>query len=118
MNQHAEGEGPARDRVLQTWEEFMSGVQTVAKEVFWETGRGPKKTLDLQRHHATNRKQGQTPAAWNIAQAAESDKEIRRSARKDRKKWVDEGLGDRLWDPVKLFAKKRSSRPVRLQKGG
>eukprot|EP00969_Alexandrium_andersonii_P057902 2550957-Alexandrium_andersonii.AAC.1 len=40
---------------------------------------------------------------------------IKRSARKDRKEWVNEGLQEKYWDPVKLLSKARPPKAVTLQ---
>eukprot|EP00969_Alexandrium_andersonii_P314409 13889739-Alexandrium_andersonii.AAC.1 len=66
-------------------------------------------TLQILEARAALCKQGK------YKQAEALNKEVKASARADRRKWIQDGLQERYWDPVRILSRTRPPRVVRLE---
>eukprot|EP00969_Alexandrium_andersonii_P325042 14362598-Alexandrium_andersonii.AAC.1 len=51
----------------------------------------------------------------NYSEASALDKEIKKSAKRDRSSWFSDKLSHNIWDPVRLLGKDRAPKVVRLK---
>eukprot|EP00969_Alexandrium_andersonii_P064384 2836023-Alexandrium_andersonii.AAC.1 len=89
-------------------------MREAAERVFGHKECGPKKpwikedTLELLEKRAELVRSGKPTEAEAL------NKPIKRSAKRNRRTWIEEGLEEKYWDPVKMLSRDRAPRVVHL----
>jgi len=100
------------------WQVILHGVQAAMKEHIPPKVREPRRpwisgpTMELIARRRGLVELGQIGAATGL------DKDIRRRARADRRRWIAEGLLTKFWDPIRCMTRRRAPGAIALQRPG
>ncbi|CAE7228886.1 Klhl22 [Symbiodinium sp. CCMP2592] len=103
------------DDVSQTWDLLREVFVQAMEEHIPKYQFAPRKpwisqsTLDLITRRGVLRSQG------DLQQVAEYNKDIKRSAKRDKKNWLEEQLQSNSWEPIKQLKKSLPTKMVRLE---
>ena len=106
------------DSVDTAWGLFAEAAMAAMKECVPEKVRKPRRpwitpeTMELVEHRKA------LAAAGFLLEARELDKAVKACAREDKRHWIERGLEESFWDPIREMSRKRPPQVVSLRPPG
>ena len=101
--------------IQESWDKFAETIKEALKNNVPEAAKKAKRawltanTMELVEHRKALAEAGLIEDARNL------DKMVKASAREDKKEWVEQGLKDKFWEPIKAITRKSSPQVVTLK---